>query len=107
MRSCTSRIEYHDLWFRWLGKPLMLCDPAKASPELQKFFTLRRAHWPFTMVNTPNAWHWEAAYPQPYGYRTDPEKPEQVNVRSPRNLRANDGRVTNMSRLDARGRELP
>ena len=31
----------------------MLCDPAQASAELRQFFTLRRAHWPFTLTNTP------------------------------------------------------
>ncbi len=78
---------FPDLWFRWQGKPLMLCDPQKASPELRQFFTLRRAHWPFTMTNTPYAWHWEAAYPQPYGYADDPNQPEQVNVSVAQNLR--------------------
>ncbi len=96
--------RYADLWFRWQGKPLLICDPKQASPELQRFFTLRRAHWPFEMVNTPYAWHWEAAYPQPYGYTDDPNKPEQVNVSVAQNLRASDGRVTNMSNGDARGR---
>ena len=65
---------YRDLWFRWQGKPLMLCDPAEASPELRQFFTLRRARWPNWRRNTPLAWHWEAVYPQPYGYTDDPEK---------------------------------
>ncbi len=97
---------YPNLWFRWLGKPLMICDPEKASPELREFFTLRRAHWPFTMVNTPYAWHWEAAYPQPYGYTDDPQKPEQVNVSVAQNLRQSDGQVTNMSNGDARGRSF-
>lgn len=97
---------YPELWFRWQGKPLMLCDPKEASPELRAFFTLRRAHWPFTMVNTPLAWHWEAAYPQPYGYASDPSKPEEVNVSVAQNLRASDGKVTNMSDGDARGRSF-
>ena len=97
---------YKDLWFRWRGKPLMICDPAKASEELQGFFTLRRAHWPFTMVNTEKAWHWEAAYSQPYGYVDDPEKPEQVNVSVAQNLRRSDGKVTNMSEGNARGRSF-
>jgi hypothetical protein len=97
---------YRELWFHWQGKPLLLCDPKEASPELQKFFTLRRAHWPFTMVNTPYAWHWEATYPQPYGYTDDPHKPEQVNVSVAQNLRQRDGRVTNMSSGDARGRSF-
>ena len=98
--------RYPELWFRWEGKPLLICDPAAASPEVRAFFTLRKAHWPFRMVNTANAWHWEATYPQPYGYTTDPAKPEQVNVSVAQNLRASDGQVTNMSRGDARGRSF-
>lgn len=95
---------FPELWFRWQGKPLMICDPEQASPELKEFFTLRRAHWPFTMTNTPNAWHWEATYPQPYGYTDDPETPEQVNVSVAQNLRQSDRKVTNMSSGEARGR---
>ncbi len=105
-RDLYQKGLYRDLWFRWLGKPLMICDPAKASPELQEFFTLRRAHWPFTMVDTEKAWHWEATYPQPYGYVDDPAKPEQVNVSVAQNLRRSDGKVTNMSEGNARGRSF-
>ena len=97
---------YPELWFRWQGKPLMICDPQAATPEVSGFFTLRRAHWPFEMINTPNAWHWEATYPQPYGYTDDPKKPEQVNVSVAQNLRASDGKVTDMSNGDARGRSF-
>ena len=97
---------YRDLWFSWDGKPLMICDPAQASPELRKFFTLRAAHWPFELVNTAYAWHWEASYPQPYGYTDDPAKPEEVNVSVAQNLRAADSKVTNMSAGDARGRSF-
>ncbi|MHB8974080.1 MAG: glycoside hydrolase family 71/99 protein [Pirellulaceae bacterium] len=97
---------YKDLWFQWEDKPLMICDPQGLDAELQGFFTLRRAHWPFAMVNTENAWHWEATYPQPYGYTRDPGKPEMVNVSVAQNLRAADGRVTNMSNGDARGRSF-
>ena len=97
---------YKELWFQWQGKPLMICDPEAANDELKKFFTLRRAHWPFEMINTKNAWHWEAAYPQPYGYTDDPSKAEQVNVSIAQNLRAKDGKVTNMSYGDARGRSF-
>jgi len=97
---------YPELWFRWQGKPLMICDPAAATPECKAFFTLRRAHWPFTLTNTPYAWHWEATYPQPFGYTDDPAHPEQVNVSVAQNLRARDGKVTNMSFGDARGRSF-
>jgi hypothetical protein len=97
---------YRDLWFTWEGKPLLLCDPKEAAPELRRFFTLRSAHWPFTQVDTPYAWQWEAAYPQHYGYTTDPDKPEQVSVSVAQNLRVRDGAVTTMSAGDARGRSF-
>lgn len=95
---------YKDLWFHWEGKPLLIVDPAEASDTVRAFFTLRKAHWPFEMVNTERAWHWEAAYPQPYGFTDDPAKPEQVNVSVAQNLRVEDGKVTDMSRGNARGR---
>ena len=97
---------YPDLWFRWRGKPLMVCDPQQADAEVQEFFTLRRAHWPFTIVNTPYAWHWETAYPQVYGYTDDPNRPEQVNVAVAQNLKISDGLPTNMSDGNARGRSF-
>ena len=97
---------YPEMWFRWQGKPLLICDPAAVTPELREFFTLRAAHWPFTLTNTPYAWHWEATYPQPYGYTDDPSQPEQVVVSVAQNLRAKDGKVTNMSSGEARGRSF-
>ncbi|HEY2585099.1 MAG TPA: hypothetical protein VGI81_04980, partial [Tepidisphaeraceae bacterium] len=98
--------RFRDLWFVWRGKPLLICDTAQASEPVKRFFTLRAAHWPFTLLNTPYAWHWESTYPQVYGYTEDPKVPEQVNVAVAQNLRAADGRVTNMSRGDARGRSF-
>lgn len=98
--------RHKDLWFYWKGKPLLICDPKEAGEEVRSFFTLRRAHWPFTQVNTPYAWHWEAAYPQAYGFTDDPKVPEQVNVSVAQNLRRADGRVTNMSSGQARGRSF-
>jgi len=97
---------YQELWFRWQGKPLMICDPKDAKETLRQFFTLRRAHWPFQMTNTPYAWHWEATYPQPYGFTDNPDKPEQVNVSVAQNLRQSDGQVVNMSTGLARGRSF-
>ena len=98
--------RFRDLWFHWQGKPLLICDPAEADPELKGRFTLRKAHWPFTLVNTPYAWHWETTYPQAYAYTDDPKVPEEVNVAVAQNLRARDGLVTNMSFGDARGRSF-
>ncbi len=98
--------HYSELWFRWQGKPLMVCDPNQAAPELKQFFTLRRAHWPFTIENTPYAWHWETAFPQVYGYTDDPNRPEQVNVAVAQNLKISGGLPTNMSEGNARGRSF-
>jgi len=98
--------RYRELWFIWQGKPLLICDPVEASDEVKKFFTLRAAHWPFTLTNTPYAWHWEATYPQPFGYTDDPKKPEQVNVSVAQNLSAIDGTVANMNSGIARGRSF-
>ncbi len=98
--------QHPELWFRWQGKPLLLCDPAAASPAVADFFTLRKAHWPFKLVNTHNAWHWEATYPQVYSYDTDPSKPEQLNVSVGQNLHQDDGRVEMMSTGHARGRSF-
>ena len=58
------------------------------------------------MVNTDRAWHWEATFPQPFGYVDNLANVEQLTVSVAQNLRASDGRVTNMSRLDARGRSF-
>jgi len=95
-----------ELWFRWKGKPLLICDPQEASAEVAEFFTLRKAHWPFKLVNTHNAWHWEATYPQVYSYDDDPSKPEQVNVSVGQNLHQESGRVEMMSTGKARGRSF-
>lgn len=103
-RDLYAKNLFRELWFNWQGKPLLICDPAEANVELKKIFTLRRAHWPFTLTNTPNAWHWEATYPQPYGYTDDPGRPEQINVSVAQNLNADNGQVENMSSGHARGR---
>ncbi|TWU16230.1 hypothetical protein [Allorhodopirellula heiligendammensis] len=98
--------EHADFFFAWKGKPLLICDPAKASQEVAEFFTLRKAHWPFELVNTHNAWHWEAIYPQVHSYDQDPTRPEQVSVSVGQNLDQKTGRVEMMSTGRARGRSF-
>jgi len=105
-REFYQKRLFPELWFQWEGKPLLICDPKEVNDELKNFFTLRRAHWPFKMENTPYAWHWEATYPQPYGFTDDPQKPEQVNVSVAQNLSAKDGSVCFMSSGQARGRSF-
>ncbi|TWU33029.1 glycoside hydrolase family 71/99 protein [Novipirellula artificiosorum] len=98
--------RYPELWFHWQGKPLLICDPELASEDVKQFFTLRKAHWPFTMEDTHNAWHWEATYPQPYSYDESPDRPEQVNVSVAQNLDVTSGKPVNMSQKMARGRSF-
>ncbi len=103
-----SKAEYAPLLLQLDGKPLLVGDPnVITNPTIKEKLTLRRAHWPFEMVNTENAWHWEAAYPQPYGWSKDPNKAEQVNVSVAQNLsRKPDAHVENMSSGQARGRSF-
>ena len=96
----------HELWFQWKGKPLLICEPEKATKEVAEFFTLRKAHWPFTLINTKNEWHWEATYPQVYSYNEDPSIPEQINVSVGQNLHQDSGKVEMMSTGKARGRSF-
>ena len=100
--------KYDELLLQLDGKPLLVGDPEVIqSAEIKEKLTLRRAHWPFTMVNTEKAWHWEAAYPQPYGWKDDPNVAEQVNVSVAQNLsRQPDAHVANMSSGEARGRSF-
>jgi len=106
-KSFYGNKKWADLWFHWKGKPLMICDPAKADDSLKQTFTLRKAHWPFVLVDTHNEWHWEAAFPQVYSYDTEITKPEEVNVSVGQNLSVDpDAHVTLMNQGDARGRHF-
>jgi hypothetical protein len=98
--------RYDELWFRWEGKPLMLCNPDAASPEVREYFTLRTAFWPGTppYKNTPNAWHWESVYPQTYGFTQDPKVAEQMNVSPAQNMNWETGALELMHTGKARGR---
>lgn len=100
--------KYAELILQLDGKPLLVGDPEVITNEtIKEKLTLRRAHWPLVMENTKNAWHWEATYPQPYGWSVDENTPEQVNVSVAQNLsRMPDGHVENMSSGMARGRSF-
>ena len=98
--------RYDELWFRWEGKPLMLCNPDAASPEVREYFTLRTTFWPGTppYKNTPNAWHWLGVYPQAYGFTQDPKAAEQINVSPAQNMHWETGALEMMWTGKARGR---
>lgn len=103
-----SQEKYASLFFHWEGKPFLLSNPAEVPEALRDKFTFRTAYWPtFGMKNTQDAWHWVAAYPQPYSWTKDAETPEQVNVSTAQNLaRDKNGLPVWMSQETARGRSF-
>lgn len=98
--------KFDDLWFRWEGKPLLLCSPNDAMPEVRKYFTLRTAFWPGSppYKNTPYAWHWLGVHPQAYGFTDSPDVAEQINVSPAQNMHWETGATELMHTGKARGR---
>jgi hypothetical protein len=86
------RNRHPDLWFRWLGKPLMLVhqdDRATVTDDMRQFFTLRES-WAWAMPGQTwfgtgadrgrDCWPWLDNWPQSYGWHTDPTVPEEISV---------------------------
>ena len=69
-----SKNLYEDLWFKWLGKPVMLADPKQVPGNIRDFFTLRQSWF---LWNSPgndtwfedgqDKWPWGGWYPQQAG----------------------------------------
>ncbi len=89
-----SKGLYSELWFRWLGKPLILTplhvDDPKAPPphdldaQLVDFFTIRQS-WAWTkgqkwFGDGKDRWAWLDRHPQNPGWHDAPDKPEQMPV---------------------------
>ena len=89
--------RYRDLWFDWLGKPLLMADRDAVTvaghqpiaPAVRDFFTWRESwawttrpnragkHW---FGNGHDKWPWMDYSPQGYGWHDDPGRPEEVPV---------------------------
>jgi hypothetical protein len=87
---------YPDLWFRWLGKPVILAPTEGLSPEILDFFTIRRS-WAWTDPNGwfgdgRDKWPWLDNYPQNPGWHESPDKPEQLAVTVAQHPVSNIGR---------------
>lgn len=71
-----------DLWYRWNGKPLLLCDPVGVHPDVLSQFTIRRT-WG-TTITGPDQWLFVSYYPQLVGHSINPytggQVPEEVAV---------------------------
>lgn len=73
---------YSDLWFRWKGKPLIVCHSHRAIPkELRDFFTWRTPTW--CAPERPDTWAWEGN-PQKVSVDAD-GNPEEIAVSVVRN----------------------
>ena len=75
--------KYPELWFRWLGKPLLLCNPEKLSPAMKEFFTIRHS-WAWSnqrwFGDGRDKWTWVDWTPQQPGWHESRSMPEQISV---------------------------
>ena len=85
-RDFYSKNLYSDLWFRWLGKPLMMIHREGGDvipPEIQSTFTVRES-WAWTpsawFGDGKDKWPWLDNYPQNFGWHNSKTVPEQVSV---------------------------
>ena len=85
-RDFYSKNLYSDLWFRWLGKPLMMIHREGGDiipPEIGATFTVRES-WAWTpsewFGDGHDRWPWLDNYPQNYGWHDSKSTPEQVSV---------------------------
>jgi len=87
--------QHSDLWFKWEGKPLVLCPNDPAIPPVQRsFFTMRyawfdsRGSW---FGDGLNKWTWGDYYPQNTGKSSSDFK-EQISVLPATHPTSNIGR---------------
>ena len=99
-----SKDAYKDLWFRLDGKPLILADPAKVSPQLRNAFTFRRPQPDYFQGPTrPNEWSWLEVAPQ-HVFRNAKGEAEEMSVGVAQN--AADGKLNAMSNGRSLGRSF-
>ncbi|MGA1237610.1 MAG: hypothetical protein ACO34E_12170 [Limisphaerales bacterium] len=88
--------RYRDLWFEWLGKPLILAAPVALDDELRSFFTVRES-WAWGQgekwfQDGRDKWPWVDHYPQSFGWHRSPSEAEQVAVAVAQHPVSNIGR---------------
>ena len=76
--------KYPELWFQWLGKPLLLSPPETLTPEIKDYFTIRHT-WAWSnpkgwFGDGRDKWTWVDWTPQNPGWHDAPNKPEQISV---------------------------
>jgi hypothetical protein len=88
---------YPELWFRWLGKPLLLAPPESFTTDTQKQFYTARHSWAWSnpkgwFKDGKDKWCWVDNYPQKPGWHDAPDKPEQISVCVAQHPTSNIGR---------------
>ena len=100
-----SKSKYDDLWFKWEGKPLVLCfedvkeQKFKDSDEIINAFTFRPINPSYFNHggSDKNYWGWLSVYPQ-CKYGTTPDgRPEQMAVGIAQNALSTSYRLTYMA----------
>jgi hypothetical protein len=89
--------RYRDLWFYWLGKPLLMAsadavtikDQQPIADSVRRFFTWRES-WAWTAPARPpkkswfgdghDKWPWLDDFPQGFGWHDARDRPEEVPV---------------------------
>ncbi len=99
-----SKNLYHDLWFYWKGKPLMLSPLSGHSQEVQDFFTMRDC---WAWQSGQYKWTWVDHYPQRYGWDLNSSVPEQTSVSIAQHATTNIGRSFNAAESWGSGTEPP
>ncbi len=86
--------EYRDLWFRWLGKPLVLAGEEGLDSSIRDFFTFRKS-WAWSRApwfgDGRGKWTWLDDTPQAPGLSED-GKIEQISVSVAQHATTNKGR---------------
>lgn len=85
-----------NLWFRWKGKPLLLCPPEAVTPVIDSAFTTRQS-WAWSKGQAwfgdgKDKWTWVDHTPQSFGWHDDKNKPEQISVAIAEHPMSNIGR---------------
>ena len=71
-------MHFSDLYFKWNGKPIIVCHDNRPMPQqIRDFFTFRRPTW--VTPDIPNTWYWEGN-PKPRVARDENGKAEMVPV---------------------------
>ncbi|GDY13660.1 hypothetical protein LBMAG53_25380 [Planctomycetota bacterium] len=91
-------------WFQWKGRPLISADRSQIAKEMHDKFTFRATIWP--VGKNHQGFAWMLGHPQPYGYDTDPKRPESVSVSAAQNLKIKGGSPGVQSNGDCRGRSF-